>query len=68
MSKQVFTCSISEFRDHVDSYEGICLSCGEWTDSVEPDAEGYECAYCGEFKVMGAEYALLMGHVEFDGE
>jgi len=43
-----------------DNMEGICVSCGEFTDRVEPDAEGYECNCCGELTVMGCENYLLM--------
>lgn len=40
---------------------GICLSCGEEADGVEPDAEGYECESCGRRAVFGAEQILLCG-------
>lgn len=39
---------------------GYCLACGEETQGVEPDAEGYECECCGEPKVYGAEQIVLM--------
>lgn len=43
-----------EYANH-----GICLSCGELTDSVEPDAEGYHCDACHLNQVAGLEHALL---------
>ena len=40
---------------------GFCLACGEDAFGVEPDARKYECEYCGEKKVYGAEEVMLMG-------
>ena len=40
---------------------GICLACGEEAEGVEPDAEKYECEFCGESTVMGAEQILIAG-------
>lgn len=39
---------------------GLCLACGQEADQVEPDAEGYTCAFCDEPKVYGAEQLLFM--------
>lgn len=47
---------------------GICIACGEEVEMVEPDAEGYKCPVCGEFKVMGIENALLIGEISTEGE
>jgi hypothetical protein len=41
---------------------GFCLSCGEPTDGVEPDARGYECDSCGSSTVFGAE-EILLNHI-----
>ena len=38
---------------------GFCLSCGEEANNCEPDARRYECEFCGERKVYGAEELLL---------
>jgi hypothetical protein len=38
---------------------GFCLACGEDAEGCEPDARGYECEYCGEHKVYGAEETLF---------
>lgn len=38
---------------------GFCLACGEEVEGVEPDAQRYECEYCGERGVYGAEEVLL---------
>lgn len=40
---------------------GVCLTCGEDADGVEPDAEGYECEACGAHSVCGWEQLLIMG-------
>lgn len=62
-----FTCTMDEYEDHVDSCDGICLACGEWTvGGVEPDASGYACEVCEAEEVMGAEEAALMGHLSLD--
>lgn len=53
-----------EFVFYSNDYAGICLSCGEIADSVEPDAEGYKCESCGEEKVCGFEQALIMGEID----
>lgn len=45
------------------SNPGFCVSCGTRHEGCEPDARGYECENCGEFKVFGAEEILLMGLV-----
>lgn len=59
------TLAEEELRSHIDSSDGICLGCGEWScGGCEPDAREYECLSCGEHKVYGAEWALVMGNVE----
>jgi hypothetical protein len=65
----MITITEEEFSEHCDSYDGVCVACGEWgCGGVEPDAMGYECECCGEMKVMGAENALIMGMIEFSEE
>jgi hypothetical protein len=55
-----------EFCEYKDDYIGYCSHCDAFTtDSVEPDAEDYDCIECGNNTVMGAEEALLKGHIEF---
>ncbi len=41
------------------SMPGICIACGEDADTVEPDAENYECEHCGESQVFGVERILV---------
>ena len=63
-----FKITEDEFTLHAGEYDGICLTCGDWTvGGVEPDAEGYRCTVesCQQLTVMGAEQALLSGHIEF---
>lgn len=43
-----------------DNNEGFCLSCGETTDGIEPDAGKCQCDNCGAHKVYGAEQLILM--------
>lgn len=59
------SCSEEEFRDHCESYDGVCLDCGEWSSGgCEPDAVDYECEACGNRAVSGAEEALMGGWIE----
>jgi len=58
-----------EYMEHVDSNDGCCLNCEEWTTGgVEPDAEHYPCAYCGEEEVYGAEQLMIMGEIQLVSE
>lgn len=57
-----------EVAELMDNNMGICTSCNEEVECVEPDAEGYKCPVCGEFSVMGTENALLMGLISTEGE
>jgi len=34
---------------------GFCIACGEEVEGVEPDARKYECDFCGEDAVYGAD-------------
>ena len=38
---------------------GICYSCGETRDGVEPDASGYKCYECGKEEVSGIMNAVM---------
>lgn len=38
---------------------GFCFACGEDADGCEPDARNYECEYCEERQVFGAEETLI---------
>ena len=41
---------------------GFCIACGEEADGCEPDAEMYQCDWCGEKAVYGAaELLMYMG-------
>lgn len=58
-----------EYQQHVDEYDGLCLSCGEVRyGSTEGDAEGYPCDSCGEEKVIGIENAMISGRIEITEE
>ena len=64
--RMMATCTEADFREHMNSYDGFCLACGEWTEGgTEPDAEGYECVACGASRVVGAEQLLFYGRVRF---
>lgn len=69
MTNITFKMTEEEYLEHVSNDEGICLNCGEFRDSTEPDAENYPCEFCNENKVMGLELALIAGHIDInDGE
>lgn len=42
-----------------DDSLGFCVSCGQQTSGVEPDAREYKCESCGDLSVYGAEELLL---------
>lgn len=59
--------SVSEYQDHCDENNGICLVCGAIRyGDTEPDAEEYPCEECGEDKVSGMENCLIDGSVEVE--
>lgn len=47
-----------------DEYTGYCIVCGEEAEGVEPDARRYECEFCGEGGVYGAEELMLAGRIQ----
>ena len=49
-----------ERRNNSLDNPGFCVKCGHESDGCEPDARGYECEYCGEKSVYGAEELLMM--------
>jgi hypothetical protein len=42
-------------------HPGICLACGEESDSVEPDARAYTCQECGADRVYSLGELVFMG-------
>jgi len=72
MPKLIEKLTETEYLEHVATYDGLCTACGVWTLSgVEPDAENLpcendRCAALGLKTVMGAENALLAGHIEIE--
>jgi hypothetical protein len=53
--------STEELHEHMESYDGFCLRCGEWSEGgVEPDAEDYECQNCGSHSLCGAEQVVSL--------
>tara|TARA_R100001463_G_scaffold66915_2_gene120565 strand:+ start:841 stop:1014 length:174 start_codon:yes stop_codon:yes gene_type:complete len=42
-----------------DSNLGLCTSCNEIAECIEPDARNYTCEACGANKVFGAEELLI---------
>lgn len=49
-----------------DAYLGICIHCGNWQDTCEPDADKYTCDDCGNKRVYGIELALVAGYIDID--
>ena len=55
----------ADYISGTESYDGVCRACGDiQCGGVEPDAEKYECMFCGEHAVFGFELALVMGLIE----
>lgn len=54
--------TINQVIEAVESDDncGFCIKCGAEHYGIEPDARKYECEYCGENAVYGAEELLLM--------
>lgn len=55
---------LEEIEEARERMEGICINCGEHKDCCEPDARNYQCEYCLEDQVFGAEELLIMGLVK----
>jgi hypothetical protein len=54
------------FKEYCENHGGFCVTCRGFTrHECEPDAVGYECPQCGGLTVMGAETAMISGHIEF---
>ena len=61
----MITIDVEEFEEHMESYDGFCTSCKEWSfGGVESDAINYECLHCGVKAVVGAEMALIQMDVD----
>jgi hypothetical protein len=58
-----FVFSITDYYELCNDYCGICLDCGEIADGVEPDAQNYNCGFCGANRVVGLEWALISGDI-----
>lgn len=43
-----------------DDNTGFCLSCGEKSFGVEPDAKNYQCKHCHKNNVFGAAELSIM--------
>ena len=68
MSQKTYSIHADDYREYANMYYGICIGCGAWAEQVEPDAHEYPCQECGENAVMGAEEALLAGHLDIKDE
>jgi len=40
---------------------GFCLNCGQKSEGIKPDAEGYECQNCGDACVSGSRGIVMIG-------
>ena len=58
-----FAMTEDEYSTARDAYQGICVACGAMADSVEPDAEEYQCEGCESHRVYGIEELLMMGRI-----
>lgn len=61
--KTQFKASLRLIKGIENDSEGFCLACGGTQSCVEPDAVRYECEACGEAKVYGPEYLVLLNLV-----
>lgn len=55
----------NEYLELEERHFGLCLACGEESDSCEPDAANYTCEACGERKVFGTANLLMMNRFIF---
>jgi len=58
-----FITSEEEYHDLANNYIGLCTSCGEERECVEPDAEKYDCEVCDSPAVYGLEQLVLLGRI-----
>lgn len=56
--------SMEEVEQAIEDQEGICRACGEHFANLGPTAQRYECEFCGEDAVYGAEQFLREGWIE----
>ena len=59
-----------EYKLYRDEYAGFCRICWDITNEcgVEPDAERYDCDWCGHKGVYGIEQALMYGWIIIEEE
>ena len=54
-----------EYLELEERHFGLCLACGEESNSCEPDAAAYTCDVCGAKKVYGTANLLMMNRFIF---
>jgi hypothetical protein len=62
--------TLQEYRSLTQEHAGYCTKCEEFThNQCEPDAQRYECPYCGAREVYGLDLAIIaLGMVEIIDE
>jgi Zn finger protein HypA/HybF involved in hydrogenase expression len=58
------TVTMSDIEYMQQEYMGMCVSCGEWHESLEPDARECHCESCGKDTVYGAEEMVIQQLVD----
>lgn len=67
MKNKITMVKEEEYLEAVESHDGWCPDCEQFTRSnTEPDATEYDCPVCRNRNVVGAEYALISGMIEFE--
>lgn len=58
--------SMEQYQQHVDSMDGFCVECDDFTrqGETELDAEEYECPQCEQNTCKGAEMAMVEGDLD----
>lgn len=64
MGKELLQVKLGRMKMAIDNLEGYCPNCNSFCyGPVEPDAREYECPECHGNRFMGAEEAILCGHI-----
>ena len=53
----------AEYGEMLEFSEGLCLSCGTHTGTIDPDGRGLPCPVCHRHEVYGIEVLMLRGIV-----
>ena len=60
----MITITLEEYDNLRENYIGVCTTCGNQQDGVEPDAREIPCTNCGNNTVQGVEEFLFEDKVK----